>query len=183
VTEAATTSPASSTSDGINGEALATFRELVNERPGAFKRTVRASAAWTGGFRSEIRIRDHAPIVADEPVRLGGENAGPTPGELVLASFSSCLVVGYALQAHLRGITLRSLSVDVEGDSDPAFFLGCGSGDEDSGYHAMRVKVHLDTDADEAALDALQAEVLRTSPVGSTLAGRVNIEAVRVNQA
>jgi uncharacterized OsmC-like protein len=169
--------------EGIDAASLATFREQVTQRPGAFKRTVRASAAWTGGFRSEIRIRDHAPIVADEPVRLGGDNAGPTPGELVLASLSSCLVVGYALQAHLRGITIRSLAVDVEGDSDPTAFLGCGDAQGDSGYHAMRVKVHLDTDADEATLEALHADVLRTSPVGNTLAGRVEIEAVRVGQA
>jgi uncharacterized OsmC-like protein len=176
-----TTTPRERLEVGIDGAALAALRARVAEQPGAFKRTVRASAAWTGGFRSEVRIRDHAPIIADEPARLGGGDAGPTPGELVLASLSSCLVVGYALQAHLRGIAIRSLAVDVEGDSDPACFLGCGDSGGDSGYHQMRVTVHLETDADEATLAALHDDVLRTSPVGSTLAGRVDIRAVRAD--
>jgi uncharacterized OsmC-like protein len=31
-------------------------------------------------------VRDHAPIVADEPPARGGENRGPTPLEFVLVA-------------------------------------------------------------------------------------------------
>lgn len=35
---------------------------------------------------AEISVREHAPIVADEPSSRGGENRGPTPLEYVLVA-------------------------------------------------------------------------------------------------
>jgi uncharacterized OsmC-like protein len=35
---------------------------------------------------AEIVVRDHPPIVADEPPSRGGEDRGPTPLELVLVA-------------------------------------------------------------------------------------------------
>lgn len=35
---------------------------------------------------AEIVVRDHAPIIADEPPARGGENRGPTPLEFVLVA-------------------------------------------------------------------------------------------------
>lgn len=35
---------------------------------------------------AEIVVRDHAPIVADEPPARGGQDRGPTPLEFVLVA-------------------------------------------------------------------------------------------------
>lgn len=35
---------------------------------------------------AEILVRDHAPIVTDEPPARGGEDRGPTPLEFVLVA-------------------------------------------------------------------------------------------------
>jgi uncharacterized OsmC-like protein len=35
---------------------------------------------------AEIVVREHAPIVSDEPPARGGENRGPTPLEFVLVA-------------------------------------------------------------------------------------------------
>ena len=161
--------------NGVDTQALNAWRGQIEADPPAARRTVRAQAVWSGGFQSEVRIRDHAPLISDEPTRVGGDNAGPTPGELLLGSLGACLVVGFALHAALRGITIRSLSVAVEGDSDPACFAGLAAAD-DSGYHHVRAQVDLDADASPEELARLHEQVLRTSPVGSTLIGQVRLE-------
>ena len=45
-----------------------------------------------------------------------------------------------------------------------------------AGFSAIRVVVHLDTDADEAAVSELHRRVAATSPVGHTLSRAVPVE-------
>jgi uncharacterized OsmC-like protein len=165
--------------NGVDLAALRAWRAQVEADPPAARRTVRASAVWRGGFESEVRMRDHAPLISDEPARAGGGNAGPTPGELLLGALGACLVVGFALNAALRGITIRALSVSVEGESDPASFVGLDVSN-DSGYHRVRALVDLDADATPEELADLHAQVMRSSPVGSTLSGHVELESTLV---
>lgn len=46
---------------------------------------------WTGGIRTTTSVRDHQ-VVADGPNWRYGTDDGPAPGELLLASVSSCFV-------------------------------------------------------------------------------------------
>ncbi|MGH2527184.1 MAG: OsmC family protein [Actinomycetota bacterium] len=46
----------------------------------------RARGRMLSPTSAEIVVRDHAPIVADEPPARGGENRGPTPLEFVLVA-------------------------------------------------------------------------------------------------
>jgi putative redox protein len=54
-----------------------------------------------GGDRYVIGVRDHA-IVVDQPLGVGGEDVGPTPTELFVASLASCVAfyAGRYLQHH-----------------------------------------------------------------------------------
>ena len=61
-----------------------------------------------GGDRHRITVRGHE-IVVDQPVESGGEDAGPTPTDLFVASLASC-VAHYArrgLGAGGEGPTVR----------------------------------------------------------------------------
>jgi len=61
-----------------------------------------------GGDRHRITVRGHE-IVVDQPVDSGGEDAGPTPTDLFVASLASC-VAHYArrgLGAGGEGPTVR----------------------------------------------------------------------------
>jgi putative redox protein len=58
------------------------------------------SVASLGGDRHRIDIRGHA-VVVDQPVADGGEDTGPTPTELLVASLASC-VAHYARRALRR---------------------------------------------------------------------------------
>ena len=66
------------------------------------------TVASLGGDRHRIMVRGHE-IVVDQPVESGGEDAGPTPTDLFVASLASC-VAHYArrgLGAGCEGPTVR----------------------------------------------------------------------------
>jgi uncharacterized OsmC-like protein len=43
--------------------------------------------------RFDIPIRDHV-VTVDQPVEVGGEDNGPSPTELLVASLASCVACG-----------------------------------------------------------------------------------------
>jgi uncharacterized OsmC-like protein len=152
-------------------EALA---DKIRESPSAAQARFSAEVRWTGAFRSEAAVRKFAPIASDEPRGMGGTNSAPNPAEQLLAALGNCLAVGYALSASAAGVTIRDLRIDVEGELDLHPLLGLADGHP--GFSAIRVAVHLDTDADEDAVAALHAKVAATSPVGQTLSRAIPVE-------
>jgi uncharacterized OsmC-like protein len=166
------------TTDGqlndVDLNAVGALVGAIKERPGAAQTTWSAEVRWTGAFRSEAAVRDFAPIASDEPAGLGGTDRAPNPVEQLLASLGNCLAVGYAANASVAGITIRDLRIDLDGDIDLHTFLGLADGN--AGFSAIRVSVHLDTDADEAAEAELHRKVAATSPVGHTLSRAVPVQ-------
>jgi uncharacterized OsmC-like protein len=156
---------------GVIGE----LAEAIRTDPANGQTAWHARTEWTGGFKSATYARDHAPIHTDEPEALAGTNTAPNPVELVLAALGSCLTVGYTAAATARGIELRSLTVELKGALDLRVFLGLGEGH--AGYSAIDVITHIDSDADEPALQALHDAVIGTSPVGHTVEHPVEINA------
>lgn len=81
------------------------------------------------------------------------------------------MAVGYAANATVLGIELNDVRIELEGDLDLHTFLGLDDGH--AGFETIRARVHLDTTAEQAALDELHAKVVSTSPVGHTLSTAV----------
>ena len=127
-----------------------------------------------GAFRSEAAVRGFAPITSDEPAALGGTDRAPNQVEQLLSSLGNCLAVGYAANASVAGIEIRDLRIALDGDIDLHTFLGLADGH--AGFSAIRVVVHLDTDADEATVAELHRKVAATSPVGQTLSKAIPVE-------
>jgi uncharacterized OsmC-like protein len=158
----------------VDLNAVGALVEQIKEQPSAAQTTWSAQVRWTGAFRSEAAVREFAPIASDEPRTLGGSDSAPNPVEQLLGSLGNCLAVGYAANASAAGITIRDLRIDLDGDLDLHAFLGLTDGHP--GFSAIRVAVHLDTDADEAAVAELHARVAATSPVGQTLSQAIPVE-------
>jgi uncharacterized OsmC-like protein len=166
------------TTDGqlnaVDLDAVGGLVEAIRQDPSAAQTTWSAEVRWTGAFRSEAAVRDFAPIASDEPSALGGTDRAPNPVEQLLGALGNCLAVGYAANASLAGITIRDLRIDLDGDVDLHTFLGLADGH--AGFSAIRVAVHLDADADEAAVTELHRKVAATSPVGQTLSKAIPVE-------
>lgn len=161
------TTPPASHLNGVPVTQCLGLVEAVRANPAAGQTRWRATTTWKGGFSCESRIRTHA-LPLDEPDALGGTDSAPNPVEAVLAAYGSCLAVGYTLNAAVRGIEVRSLSIDVEGHIDLAGFFGI-SADVPAGFSGITARVHLDAGASPAQIEDLHRHVLATSPVGSIL--------------
>jgi uncharacterized OsmC-like protein len=166
------------TTDGqlnqVDVGAVSALVDKIKQRPSAALTTWSAEVRWNGAFRSEARIRSFAPISSDEPSGIGGTDRAPNPVEQLLGALGNCLAVGYAANASVAGITIRDLRIDLDGDIDLHAFLGLADGHP--GFSAIRVAVHLDTDADNAAVAELHKKVAATSPVGQTLSKAIPVE-------
>ena len=74
-----------------------------------------AIVRYNGGVRFEAEARGHR-IVSDQPLESGGEDAGMTPPELLLASLGTC--VGYYAAQYLRvhKLPVEDLTIRVEAE-------------------------------------------------------------------
>ncbi len=107
-------------------------------------------------------------ITIDEPANLGGTDAGASPVEYVLAALGGCLNVVGHLVAKEMGMQLNGLQVEIEGDLDPAKFMG-KSMNVRAGYKEIRVNLKPVTNADKATLDKWVKAVEDRCPVSDNL--------------
>lgn len=84
------------------------------------------ASAKSAGDRlgTEVLIDGRHRLVTDEPVSLGGSDAGPAPHELVPAALAACIVTTVRTYAHTKGWEIGEVSVDVDYDhkSTPRHF-------------------------------------------------------------
>src|SRR3954464_10682893 len=78
---------------------------------------MKATARRTGTYRHEIAIRTHT-VEADEPKDHGGEDAAPSPQELLAASLASCTAITMEMYAERKGWDIGDVTVHV--DYEPA---------------------------------------------------------------
>lgn len=78
------------------------------------KATARREA---GKLKQVIEVRDHT-VTADEPKEHGGEDAGPSPQELLAASLASCTAITMEMYAERKGWDIGDVAVHV--DYEPA---------------------------------------------------------------
>jgi uncharacterized OsmC-like protein/alpha/beta superfamily hydrolase len=69
-----------------------------------------AAVTRKDGYRTEIRAGRHG-LVVDEPVKLGGSDAGPTPYDLLLAGLGACTSITLQMYARRKGWPLDEVAV------------------------------------------------------------------------
>jgi putative redox protein len=75
--------------------------------------SVRASAHRITKFRHVVKVRDHR-INSDEGREAGGDDAAPSPQELLAASLASCTAVTMEMYAARKGWDLGDVEVECE---------------------------------------------------------------------
>jgi putative redox protein len=84
------------------------------EGPDGARPLVAQSSSDDGdGLRQNVLIDGRHELTCDEPVALGGSDAGPTPHELVPAALAACTAVTIRTYARRRGMKLGRLSVEA----------------------------------------------------------------------
>lgn len=100
-------------------------------------------------------------LVVDEPPALGGQDAGPAPYDVLLASLGGCTAITLRMYAERKGWPLTAVEVDLKHYKD---------GDRS---HIDRV-LRLTGDLDEAQRARL-ADIAERTPVTLTLKGGADI--------
>jgi len=139
-------------------------------------RTAKCRTVAEGRFRHLNYIRNLPAHVVDEPPALLGDDTAPNPSEAALAALGSCISVGIHANAIHRGITLSRIELELEGDINITSVWGVGDTSEKPvGFTAVRIKAHVEGDADRKALDELVAHAVRWSPVTGTFRNAVPV--------
>ncbi len=160
----------------IDKDGLAALIEKGKANPKAIK-TLKCKTIAEGRFRHGNYIRDLPAYIVDEPPGLLGDDTAPNPSEASLAALGSCLAVGIHANAIHRGIVIRKLELELEGDLNISAVWGTGDVSEKPvGFTDVRVKVTLEADAPEAEKAALVEHVQKWSPVANTFTRPVNLE-------
>ena len=181
-----------SVNNGVNVEALLAARAALTEAPEAAKFKWRASCKWRNGTHSTSKVqgfhglgeeqahKTEFSFDADHPEVFASEDLGATPIEYVLVGLASCLTAGVASVAQNRGIQLKSVEANLEGDMDIQGILGIDS-DVRNGYDDIKVTFNIDADASQQDIEALVAQSQKRSAVYDVVTNPTNVT-VQVNK-
>jgi len=92
---------------GIEGYAHMSRRE-------SSRKLLQASLDWKGGVCSEVKMRSHT-IVLDSSRDEGGDDRGPTPTEMFLASLGSCIMINISRIGQKMKLGLKDVHMEITG--------------------------------------------------------------------
>jgi len=121
---------------------------------------MKATATRTGTYKHVVQVRQHR-LLADEPIDEGGDDAAPSPQELLAASLASCTAVTMEMYAQRKGWDIGG--VEVEAEYTPAE-RGCPT--------SFRLTLRLPSDLPEEQVERLRV-IAAKCPVHRTLDGEV----------
>ena len=158
----------------------------VKADPGIAKFQFRAKNQWIDGGLNRTSIKEFYGarqeddtraetfvLDADEPTILAGEDTAVNPVEYVLHALAACLTTTLVYHAAVRGIEIEAVQSELEGDIDIRGFLGL-SEDVRKGYHGVRVKMRVKSDAGAEQLK----ELAQYSPVYDVVSNSLPVDLV-----
>lgn len=165
--------------EGLNGVRVGKLSALIEElkeEPSKAEPLNKWSSRvkWLGGFRNEVYAEGNV-VRSDEPERLAGTGTGLNPAQLLLAAVGTCLSIGLAANATAKGIKIKDLEIQAEGQIDNILTFFGLSREGHPGYKDVRLKVYLDADAPPEVVKELVEYSVRTSPFCNTVVRRANL--------
>jgi uncharacterized OsmC-like protein len=159
--------------NGINVDDLLALIEGVKGDAAKGKTHWRVRSAWQGQTRSRAHVEGFTiggqqvprqfSFDIDEPCELGGSNRFANPQEYLLAALNACMIVGYAAQCAVRGITLEKLEIETNGEIDLRGFLGIDSA-VPPGYDNLSYVVRIKGNGTREQFAEIHKAVMATSP-------------------
>ena len=123
-------------------------------------------------LQNEVRYGADRSFITDEPLALGGEDAGPDPYTLLLAALGSCISMTVTLYARRKEWPLERVTVRLRQNRiHAADCLDCTPGAE--GYvHRIERAVTFEGALDQDQLERLR-EIAHKCPVHKTLSSQI----------
>ncbi len=159
--------------NGINVDDLFSLIDGVKQDAAKGMTNWRVVTTWQGQARSRAqvdgfeiggeRVPRQFSIDVDEPRELGGSNRFANPQEHLIAALNACMIVGYAAQCAVRGITIESLAIETDGEIDLRGFLGIDPA-VPSGYEKLNYVVRIKGSGTREEFASVHEAVMATSP-------------------
>lgn len=185
----AKTNPA--TINGLDTAAMTATVQALQSDPGLARFQFRATNRWIDGGENRSRIKEFYGAGAEdssrdsaweftngEPPVLLGANEGANPVEFLLHALAGCVTTTTVLHAAARGITIRSLRTELEGEIDLQGLLALDP-DVSPGYEGIRIRMHIEADCSDEELDDLLSFARDHSPVCTTVCRPVPVKVER----
>jgi uncharacterized OsmC-like protein len=181
----------SQTLNGLNLEQMVQTVEALKSDPSLARFEFRARNRWMDGGHNRSTIQGFygaggedtsrtEPFEFDngEPPVLLGANEGANPVEFLLHALAGCVTTTFVLHAAARGIRLREVRTELEGDIDVQGLLDLDAA-ATVGYEEIRIKMHVEADAPDAVIDELIEFTKAHSPVCNTICRPVPVKLER----
>jgi uncharacterized OsmC-like protein len=178
--------------NGLDVKAAVDTIEAVKADPSLGRFQFRNRNRWVSGGVNRSRIKDFYgagreddsrtetfEFTNGEPPVLLGDNEGANPVEFLLHALAGCVTTTLITHATARGITIESLSTELEGDLDIRGMLGLDES-VSAGYESIRIKMAVEADCSDEELADLMAFVRGHSPVCTTVCRPVPVVLERV---
>ena len=171
----------SHTFNGLDLDKMQSTVEALKSDPALARFQFRASNRWMSGGHNRSTIKGFYGAGAEdesrteafefdngEPPVLLGDNEGANPVEFLLHALAGCVTTTFVLHAAARGMRLRSVSTELEGDLDVQGLLDLDASAA-VGYEQIRISMRVDADASDAEVDELIEFTKAHSPVCNTV--------------
>ncbi len=119
-------------------------------------------------LRNEVRYGAGHVLITDEPVAVGGEDAGPDPYTLLLAALGSCISMTTILYARRKGWPVERVTVRLRQQRIHGKDCQECAEKADAFVHRIERSVRLEGTLTEEQLTRLQ-EIAHKCPVHKTL--------------
>jgi len=181
------------TLNGLNLEQMQQTVGALKSDPSLARFEFRARNRWVDGGHNRSSIQGFRgagsedtsrtePFVFDngEPPVLLGNNEGANPVEFLLHALAGCVTTTFVLHAAARGIRLRKVSTELEGDIDVQGLLDLDPSAA-VGYEEIRIKMTVEADAPDEEIEELIEYAKAHSPVCNTVCRPVPVKIERAS--
>lgn len=165
--------------NGIDVAGLNAAMDAIRQSPSAGEAKYGVALSWKGGTQIEAealpmsvggeQIERGFKWTIDEPPQLLGKSTAPTPQEYLMSGVAACILVGFVVNAAVRGIKIEQVGIRMKGELDLAGFLNLRP-DAPIKMTSLNYEIEVRSSASRADLEEVAEKAFTFSPNAMTVA-------------